>query len=268
MPSRSLIKLRYILLLPSDDPNIVELPPRNEGLGKWESCLVGYFLDKKLPFNYIRNSTFNQWKNMGLKEVQANGDGFMFFIFDDMDACGRVLEEGPWYMGNQLLLLKKWKRMMRLTKEHVSQIPVWIKLFNVPMEYWDFERQSRISSKIGLPLFMDHLTSTGSTVSFARVCVEVNVDSPLPQNFFVKCEDEVVEIRVEYQGTPAKCEHCRVFGHDTKNCISNQVAQLVKMQKVTEEDKKDGWKTIKSKGKKKIGNQMKERAVKGVIPFK
>ncbi|KAL7185619.1 hypothetical protein ACSBR2_027544 [Camellia fascicularis] len=212
MPSRSPIKLKYIPLPPSDDPNIVELPHRNEGLGKWESCLVGYFLDKKLPFNYIRNSAFNQWKNMGLKEVQANGDGFMFFIFDNMDACGRVLEGGPWYIG-----------------------------------------LSGISSKIGLSLFMDHLTSTGSRVSLARVCVEVNVDSPLPQNFFVKCEDEVVEIRVEYHGIPAKCEHCRVFGHDTKNCISNQVAQLVKMQKVTEEDKEDGWKTVKFKGKTKIG---------------
>lgn len=59
MPRRSLIKLRYIPPPPSDDPNVVELPPHSEGLGKWEACLVGYFLDKKLPFNYIRNSAFN-----------------------------------------------------------------------------------------------------------------------------------------------------------------------------------------------------------------
>ncbi|KAL7238196.1 hypothetical protein ACSBR2_004317 [Camellia fascicularis] len=88
---------------------------------------------------------------------------------------------------------------MKLTKEYVAQIPVWLKLFNVPMEYWDFEGLSRIASHIGVPLFMDHLTSSGTRISFARVCVEVNVDSILPHSFFVKCEDEVVEIRVEYQ---------------------------------------------------------------------
>ncbi|CAL5398034.1 unnamed protein product [Camellia sinensis] len=75
------------------------------------------------------------WKNMGLKEVLANGERFMFFIFDNTDSCNKVFEGGPWYMGNQLLILKKWKKMMRLTKEHVSQIPVWINFFNIPMEY-------------------------------------------------------------------------------------------------------------------------------------
>lgn len=101
---------------------------------------------------------------------------------------------------------------------------------------------------------MDHLTSTGNMVSFARVCVEVNVDSELPQNFHIRCEDEVVEIRVEYQSIPAKCDNCRVFGHDTKNCITTQVAKLVQLQKETENAKEtDEWQSVKSRGKKKVG---------------
>ncbi|XP_028077524.1 uncharacterized protein LOC114279476 [Camellia sinensis] len=252
MPSRSPVKLRYIPSPLSDNPNLVELPPRKEDLGKWESCFVGYFLDKKLPYNYVKNSVSNQWKNLGLSEVLANGEGFMFFCFDNVDSCERVLEGGPWYVGNQLLLLKRWKRMMKLTKEYMSQIPVWVKLFHVPMEYWDFEGLSRIPSLIGTPLFMDNLTSSGTRISFARVCVEVNVESTLPQSFFVKCEEEVVEIRVEYQGLPTKCEHCKVFGHNTKNCITNQVAQLVQMQKQSENEKDGGWQTVKAKGKKKM----------------
>lgn len=130
------------------------------------------------------------------------------------------------------------------------------KLFNVPMEYWDFEGLSRIASKIGISLFMDHLTSTGTRVSFARVCVEVNVESALPQNFLVRCDDEVVEIRVEYQGIPAKCEHCKVFGHDTKKCIANQVAHLVQMQQKAENLQEDDWQAVKAKGKKKIGETL------------
>lgn len=252
MPSRSLIKLKYIPPLPSENPNVVELPPRSGDLGRWETCLVGYFLDKKLPYNYVKNSVSNQWKNMGLNDVSANGEGFMFFFFDNADACASVLEGGPQYVGNQLLLLKKWKRMMKLTKEYVAQIPVWLKLFNVPMEYWDFEGLSRIASHIGVPFFMDHLTSSGTKISFARVCVEVNVDSTLPQSFFVKYEDEVVEIRVEYEGIPAKCEHCKAFGHDTKKCITNQVAKLVQLQKEIGNEQDDGWKTVKTKGKKQI----------------
>ncbi|KAL7176506.1 hypothetical protein ACSBR2_029938 [Camellia fascicularis] len=253
MPSRSPVKLRYIPPPPFENPNVVELPPRNEDLGKWESRLVGYFLDRKLPYNYVKNSVSNQWKNMGLNEVSVNGEGFMFFFFDNTDSCDSVLEGGPWYVGNQLLLLKRWKRMMKLTKDSVSQIPIWVKLFNVPMEYWDFEGLNRIASFIGTPLFMDHLTSSGTRISFAKVCVEVSVESVIPESFFVKCGDEAVEIRVEYQGIPAKYENCKVFGHNTKNCIKSQVAKLVQMQKETENEKEDKWKTVKAKGKKKIG---------------
>ncbi|KAL7207898.1 hypothetical protein ACSBR1_029781 [Camellia fascicularis] len=202
---------------------------------------------------------------MGLKEFHANGGGFMFFIFDNTDSCGAVLEGGPWYMGNQLLLLKKWRRMLKLTKEYVSQILVWVKLFHIPMEYWDYDGLSRIASKIGTPLFMDYLTSSGTRVSFARVCVEVNVDSSLPPCFFVKCGEDVVEIRVEYQGIPTKCDHCKVFGHDTKRCITNQVAQLVQLQKETKIEKNDGWKTVKAKGKKKIGESKENTTVAPIL---
>ncbi|XP_028066232.1 uncharacterized protein LOC114269176 [Camellia sinensis] len=152
---------------------------------------------------------------MGLKEVQANGEGFMFF-FENSDSCSKVLEGGPWYIGNQLLILKKWKRMMRLTKEQVSQIPVWVKLFNVPMEYWDDEGLSRIASKIGVPLFMDHLSSSGNRISFAR------------------------------------CEHCKVFGHNSKNCVAAHVEKLVQMQKETDHQPDDEWTLVKAKGKHKI----------------
>lgn len=90
MPSRSPVKLRYIPPSLSDNPNLGELPPQKEDLGKWESCLVGYFLDKKLPYNYVKNSVSNQCKNLGLSEVLANGEGFMFFCFDNANSCERI----------------------------------------------------------------------------------------------------------------------------------------------------------------------------------
>ncbi|KAI8031127.1 DNA topoisomerase 1 beta [Camellia lanceoleosa] len=63
MPSRSSIKLRYIPPPASDDPNVVDLPFREVG---------------KLPFHYIRNSAVNMWKHLALKEVNTNGEGFIW----------------------------------------------------------------------------------------------------------------------------------------------------------------------------------------------
>ncbi|XP_028058653.1 uncharacterized protein LOC114262494 [Camellia sinensis] len=187
-----------------------------------------------------------------------NEEGFMFFIFDHIDSCKKVIDRGPWYVGGILLILKQWHRMMKLTKEALTEIPVWVKFYNVPMEFWSTDGLSRIASAIGVPRFMDQLTSFGTRVSFARVCVDIKAESPLPDSFFIQCEGVKVEIRVEYQGVPVSCSHCGVFGHETKACVSAQVSHLIELQKATETNlgEDEGWKTVKDKGKRKAGENL------------
>ncbi|KAF5933090.1 hypothetical protein HYC85_029261 [Camellia sinensis] len=61
------------------------------------------------------------WKKKGLKEVLANGEGFIFFIFESPSCCSEVLEGGPWYIGGFHLILKQWTRMMKLTKDKIQK---------------------------------------------------------------------------------------------------------------------------------------------------
>ncbi|XP_028087316.1 uncharacterized protein LOC114288025 [Camellia sinensis] len=214
--TRSQVSLRYFPPTVKDDFISVDLPPRPNPLQKWDSCLVGYFLGKGVNFNYMKNSAFSMWKNKGLKEVLANGEGFIFFIFDNPECCFEVLEGGPWYIGGFNIILKKWKRMMKLSKDKVTKVPVWVRFYNIPLEYWDDDGLGRITSAVGNPLFTDQLTATG--------------------------------------GLPAKCEHCVAFGHDTTRCVTTQVAKLVSLQKETEENPTEpGWTTIMAKGKMQVG---------------
>ncbi|XP_028119770.1 uncharacterized protein LOC114317256 [Camellia sinensis] len=72
----------------------------------------------------------------------------------------------------------------------------------------------------------------------------------------VWCDDEAVLIRVEYQGLPAICQHCQIFGHEIAKCVSTQVAHLISLQKNTEEQTTelvDEWTTVTAKGKRKVG---------------
>ncbi|XP_028083502.1 uncharacterized protein LOC114284753 [Camellia sinensis] len=170
------------------------------------------------------------------------------------NCCKSVLEGGPWYVGGFNLILKQWTRMMKLTKEKATKVPVWVRLFNVPLEYWDNDGLSRIASAVGVPLFMDHLIEEGSRVSFARVCVEIEASSNLPAMFNISCGGNTIVVRVEYQGLPAKCDHCIAFGHNTSKCDKTQVEHLVNLQKETEDNPDPGWSTVKAKGKRKVGD--------------
>ncbi|XP_028111016.1 uncharacterized protein LOC114309476 [Camellia sinensis] len=145
---------------------------------------------------------------------------------------------------------------MKLSKEDKKTIPVWVKFFNVPLEYWDRDGLSRIASAVGVPLFMDQLTSSGSRISFARVCVDIPTTSAFPDSFALTSGDDSVPIHVEYQGVPSQCLHCQVFGHDTKTCLSAQVEKLVELQKNTEEkvESVGGWMKVRDEGKRKVGD--------------
>ncbi|GJY55767.1 zinc finger, CCHC-type containing protein [Tanacetum coccineum] len=49
---------------------------------------------------------------------------------DDLDA---MLENGLWFIRNNLLVLKKWHPNENLLKEYVSIVPIWVKLHGVPI---------------------------------------------------------------------------------------------------------------------------------------
>ena len=48
--------------------------------------------------------------------------------------------------------------------------------FKCPLDYWAEEGLSYIASAVGKPLYADTMTISCMRLSFARICVEVDVD--------------------------------------------------------------------------------------------
>ncbi|KAK3221966.1 hypothetical protein Dsin_008991 [Dipteronia sinensis] len=160
----------------------------------------------------VNNIAMRLWGNPGLQEVLANDKGFFFFKFLDDEACSNVLESGPWLFAGRMVILKKWHPRLILTKETCSKIPVWVKLFNIPHEYWNEEGLSHIASAVGKPLYADSLTESMKRISYARVCIEIDATCELVDSFDLftgdnsgRNLDESVEILVEYQWKPKIC---------------------------------------------------------------
>ncbi|KAF7152597.1 hypothetical protein RHSIM_Rhsim01G0214400 [Rhododendron simsii] len=92
-------------------------------------------------------------------------------------AFREVIEAGPWHFGGRLLVLKQWHPHMCLKKELVSKIPIWVQLYNAPLELWTAPGLSYVASAIGRPLYVDRMTETCKRLNYAKACVEVDVDS-------------------------------------------------------------------------------------------
>ena len=129
-------------------------------------------------------------------------------------------------MANKPLILRKWTPGTQLLKLSLSSIPIWIKIHNLPIEFWNSTYLSYVASGVGKPLCVDSVIEEQSRLGFSRVLVEINIDSDFPKEAeVVGADGSRVIVGVEYPWIPVKCKKCKTFGHLAHNCteIEKQV---------------------------------------------
>ncbi|GJZ99949.1 hypothetical protein Tco_0672500 [Tanacetum coccineum] len=84
-----------------------------------------------------------------------------------MDGLDAMLENGPWFIRNNPLILKKWHTDENLLKEDVSNVPVWVKLHGVPVTTFSKDGLSDIATKLDTPLMLDSYTSLKDNIVVA-----------------------------------------------------------------------------------------------------
>nr|GEU85730.1 hypothetical protein [Tanacetum cinerariifolium] len=107
-----------------------------------------------------------------------------------MDELDAMLENGPWFIRNNPLILKKWHPDEYLLKEDVSTVPVWVKLHGVTVTACSEDGLSAIATKLGTLLMLDSYTShmcmqSWGRSSHARVMTELRADVELKDNIVV-----------------------------------------------------------------------------------
>ncbi|GJQ94241.1 RNA-directed DNA polymerase, eukaryota, reverse transcriptase zinc-binding domain protein [Tanacetum coccineum] len=135
------------------------------------------------------------YRKLFAKPTEVDKEGNVFVVFDD-----KIMSEG----------CKKWDKMMELILwREPKQVPLWVRLCNVPLEAWSTNGISALASRLGNPLVMDSTTAEMYKVGigrfgYARVLVEVDANKILPD-------------------VPPRCATCYVFGHNEHSCIKNEV---------------------------------------------
>nr|GEZ90172.1 hypothetical protein [Tanacetum cinerariifolium] len=142
----------------------------------------------------------NTWGKYDLVKSMLNSSTMLFsFQFSSMDGLNAMLENGPWFIRNHQLILKKWKPNVNLLKEDVGNVLIWVKLHGVPV----------------------------MASSYARAMIELRADVELKDTIVVTMPKLTREgfytciVRVEYEWKPPRCACCKIFGHIQEECPKN-----------------------------------------------
>ncbi|KAL2253050.1 UNVERIFIED_CONTAM: hypothetical protein Sindi_0099700 [Sesamum indicum] len=202
-----------------------------DGASWWKSTAVGYFMGKRPYYYQFKEFAHSIWPT--LREVTTTTNGFFFFQFKTVIDMEDVIEGGQWLYQGQPIILQKWEPGMAMRKLQHTQVPIWIKLRHLLMEYWTSEGLSMVASGVGKPLYPDAITRACTRLDFARVCVMIDVNKKLTKHIVVMTPDEdggetPCKVDVEYEWLPPKCAECMKMGHTTKECPANKPEKLTK----------------------------------------
>nr|GFC40173.1 hypothetical protein CTI12_AA432400 [Tanacetum cinerariifolium] len=124
------------------------------------------------------------WRVYGIDGTTKN-NSVVFFKFKSKEGMKTILESGPWMVNNVSLALNIWELGIWLEKVEPSTIPIWVYVYNVPMELCKGNGIGKIMSGVGKPMLMEKMTKErclkkSRKLDFARVLVEVNAEEELP----------------------------------------------------------------------------------------
>ncbi|KAL0297824.1 UNVERIFIED_CONTAM: hypothetical protein Sangu_3177300 [Sesamum angustifolium] len=105
------------------------------------------FLGRKPYYHHLNEYVRSVWP--AVKTVTATSNGFYFFQFKTEIAMEEVIEGGPWLFQGQPIVLQRWEPGMVLRKHKHTQVPVWIRLRHLPVEFWTDDGLSTVASGVG-----------------------------------------------------------------------------------------------------------------------
>jgi hypothetical protein len=98
-----------------------------------------------------------------------------------------------------------------------------VKLMHLPMEFWTPICLSHVASGVGKPLYADKVTEEQRRLGFARVLVEIDVNSDCPKEIVIcRKNGDSVSVGVEYPWLPPKCFVCSGFRHAAYACSKRE----------------------------------------------
>lgn len=90
-----------------------------------------------------------------------------------------------------------------------------MRLPDFPPEFWYEEVFAQIEDTIGEYLLTLHRTLECKSTSYACICIQLDLHSPLPTQVSITFLDEdlVLDQMVDYENIPFKCRVCVIYGH-------------------------------------------------------
>ncbi|OIS98131.1 hypothetical protein A4A49_05154 [Nicotiana attenuata] len=190
-----------------------------------EECrltIVGRFLKPRPQIDRLRSRFKELITIKGSAKIGVYDNFNVFLDLTNEDDFNVVWYKRVIEIEGQQMWLQRWSPDFK-PEEDLPVAPVWVLLPGLPyhMHTWHYVKQ--VVSVIGTPLEMDLATRGKTRPCMAKVRTEIDLLKQQPDVVYVgqvfdNAPQKGFIQKLEYEGVPKYCKHCRKLGHNMMNC--------------------------------------------------
>lgn len=134
-------------------------------------ALIVKVYGRTVGFNFLHSRIHSLWKLAGHLDCVDLGHDFFLIRFSVKEDFEAVLKKGPWFVGEHFLSIRPWDPNFKLSTANILLVAVWVKLYELPIEYYNAKALQQIGKTIGNDLRVDTHMAIKARGKFARLCV-------------------------------------------------------------------------------------------------
>ncbi|KAH7863111.1 hypothetical protein Vadar_013459 [Vaccinium darrowii] len=198
-----------------------------EGFGDTEvnnsRCLVGKVIQgRNIRAPILADILKSAWRTRAPFHVDEWNNNVFLFRFENMEDRSNIIQEGPWSVMNNLLVLIPLMDGMVVSELNFNLCPFWVQIHGLPVEKLNRANAEIVGNRLGKLMALEAATDgLCLTRGFLRVRVEINIEQPLIKGFWLRGKTESNRdrwISFKYEKLPDFCYDCGRLGHDYKGC--------------------------------------------------
>ncbi|KAF2300934.1 hypothetical protein GH714_018432 [Hevea brasiliensis] len=144
--------------LSSAEPMLELISSDDSGFHVTDNKLVAWIIGTRKYSPWVLKSTMSKiWKLISDVQVQRGPEGSFIFIFEDVKERDEVLEEEPWLLDNNLLILKKWPPDKSFQALDFSTTGFWLQVHSLPPSNWNQQNAQKIGQLFGGLICVDNV---------------------------------------------------------------------------------------------------------------
>lgn len=182
--------------------------------GLWKKCMIVRVLGRNVAISAVNRKLRELWNPKGRMYVMDLPRQFFMVRFEREEEYLAALTGGPWRAFGSYLMVRAWSPEFDPLKDNIATTPVWIRLTNIPVNFYHRSILMGIAKGLGKPIRVDPTTLNFERARFARICVEVNLAKPLKGTVLINGD----RYFVSYEGLTEICSKCGVYGHLVHGC--------------------------------------------------